>query len=81
MKYKLVKESLDSGIQISVQRATQLLGVSRCGFYKWLRSKSGQVNVIPDMDVRNPIESGMGFRSAGDASDGIWIEAFTQNWR
>jgi len=56
------------------------LGVSRCGFYKWLRhSKSGQVNAIPDMDVRKPIESGMGFRSAGNASDGIWIEAFTQN--
>jgi len=28
MKYMLVKESLDSGIQISVQRATQLSGVS-----------------------------------------------------
>ena len=62
MKYMLVKESLDSGIQISVQRATQLLGVSRCGFYKWLRSKSEQVNAIPDMDIRNTIESGMGFR-------------------
>ena len=29
------------------------------------------MNVIPDMDVRNPIESGMGFHSAGNASDGI----------
>jgi len=29
----------------------------------------------------NTIESGMGFHSAGNASDGIWIEAFTQNWR
>jgi len=41
--------------------------------------KTEQVDAIPDMDVRNPIESGMGFRSAGNASDGIWIEAFTQN--
>ena len=56
MKYMLVKGSLDSGIQISVQRATQLLGVSRCGFYKWLRSKSEQVNAIPDMDIRNEIQ-------------------------
>jgi len=57
MKYMIVKESLDSGIQISVQRATQLLGVSRCGFYKWLRhSKTQQVNAIPDMDVRNEIQ-------------------------
>ena len=57
MKYMIVKESLDSGIQISVQRATQLLGVSRCGFYKWLRhSKTRQVNAIPDMDVRNEIQ-------------------------
>ena len=77
----LIKESLESGSQISVNRATQLLGVSRCGFYKWLRSKSGQVNAIPDMDVRNQIEPGIGFRSAGNASDGIGIEAFTQNWR
>ena len=62
MKYMLVKESLDSGIRISIQRATQLLGVRRCGFYKWLRQpKTEQVNAIPDMDVRNAIESGMGF--------------------
>ena len=57
MKYMIVKESLDSRIQISIQRATQLLGVSRCGFYKWLgQSKTGQVNAIPDMDVRNEIQ-------------------------
>ena len=57
MKYMLVKESLDSGIRISIQRATQLLDVSRCGFYKWLRhSKTGQVNAIPDMDVRNEVQ-------------------------
>jgi len=79
---KYIKESLESGSQISLNQATQLLGVSRCGFYKWLgHSKTGQMNAIPGMDVRNPIESGMGFRSAGNASDGIWIEAFTQNWR
>ncbi|RJS80598.1 MFS transporter [Methanophagales archaeon] len=41
MKYMLVKESLDSGIRISIQRAPQLLGVSRCGFYKWLKQPSG----------------------------------------
>ena len=29
---KYIKESLESGSQISVNRATQLLGVSRCGF-------------------------------------------------
>ena len=58
-----------------------IIGVSRCGFYKWFRSKTGQMNVIPDMDVRNPIESGMGFHSAGNALDGIWIKAFAQNWR
>ena len=52
----LIKESLESGSQISLNQATQLLGVSRCGFYKWLRSKSGQVNAIPDMDVRNEIQ-------------------------
>ena len=53
----LIKESLESGSQISVNRATQLLGVSRCGFYKWLRqSKTWQVNAIPDMDVRNEIQ-------------------------
>jgi len=44
VKYMLIKESLESGSQISVNRATQLLGVSRCGFYKWLgQSKTGQV--------------------------------------
>ena len=80
MKY--IKESLESGSQISLNQATQLLGVSRCGFYKWLgHSKTEQMNAIPGMDVRNPIESGMGFRSAGNALDGIGIEAFTQNWR
>ena len=53
----LIKESLESGSQISVNRATQLLGVSRCGFYKWLRqSKTWQMNAIPDMDVRNEIQ-------------------------
>ncbi|RJS75473.1 transposase, partial [Methanophagales archaeon] len=57
MKYMLVQESLDSGIRISIQQATQLLGVSRCGFYKWLRQpKTGRVNAIPDMDVRNEIQ-------------------------
>ena len=57
MKYMIVKESLDSRIQISIQRATQLLGVSRCGFYKWLgQSKTWQMNAIPDMDVRNEIQ-------------------------
>ena len=64
MKYMIVKESLDSGIQISIQRATQLLGVSRCGFYKWLRQpKTEQVNAIPDMDVT--IENA-GMRTSGD---------------
>ena len=69
MKYMLVKESLDSGIQISVQRATQLLGVSRCGFYKWLKQpEEEQVNPRNDMDVRNDIQkisvefSGYGYR-------------------
>ena len=55
----LIKESLESGSQISVNRATQLLGVSRCGFwfYKWLRqSKTWQMNAIPDIDVRNEIQ-------------------------
>ena len=52
----LIKESLESRSQISVNQATQLLGVSRCGFYKRLRSKSGQVNAILDMDVRNEIQ-------------------------
>ena len=39
VKYKPEKESLDSEIRISIQRATQLLGISICGFwfYKWLR--------------------------------------------
>jgi len=60
------KECLESGSQISVNRATQLLGVSRCGFYKWLRSKSGQVNAIPDMDVRNEIQRiAVGFPAYG----------------
>lgn len=69
MKYMLVKESLDSGIQISVQRATQLLGVSRCGFYKWHKQpEEEQVNSRNDMDVRNEIQkisvefSGYGYR-------------------
>ena len=53
----LIKESLESGSQISVNRATQLLGVSRCGFYKWLKQpKTGQVNAIMDIDVRNEIQ-------------------------
>ena len=53
----LIKETLESGSQISVNRATQLLDVSRCGFYKWLRQpKTEQVNAIPDMDVRNEIQ-------------------------
>ena len=60
----LIKESLESGSQISVNRATQLLGVSRCGFYKWLRqSKTWQMNAIPDMDVT--IENA-GMRASGD---------------
>ena len=60
----IIKESLESGSLISVNRATQLLGVSRCGFYKWLRqSKTRQMNAIPDMDVT--IENA-GMRTSGD---------------
>jgi ACT domain-containing protein len=49
----IIKESLESGSQISVDRATRLLGVSRCGFYKW--SGKGPVK-NEDIDVRDEIQ-------------------------
>jgi transposase InsO family protein len=38
----LIKECIESGSQISVLRATQLLSVSRSGFYKWLNQSKGE---------------------------------------
>ena len=53
----IIKESLDSGIKISVKRATHLLCVSRCGFYKWLRrSKREAVDAREDTEIRNEIQ-------------------------
>lgn len=53
----VIKESLESGSQISIHLATRLLGVSRCGFYKWLgQSKKEPVNGRRDIDVRNVIQ-------------------------
>lgn len=49
-----IKESLESGSQISVNQAVQLFGVSRSGFYKWLAQEPA--NVRTDMDVRNVIQ-------------------------
>lgn len=57
MKYMVIKESLESGSQIPIHRAARLLGVSRCGFYKWLvQSKKEPVNVRTDIDVRNELQ-------------------------
>jgi transposase InsO family protein len=52
----VIKESLESGSRISVDRATRLLGVSRCGFYKWQgQSEEDQIKG-KEMDVRNELQ-------------------------
>jgi len=51
----VIKESRESGSQISVDRATQLLGVSRCGFYKW-QGQSRKEPVKGEIVVRNELQ-------------------------
>ncbi|RZN37503.1 MAG: transposase [Methanophagales archaeon ANME-1-THS] len=40
---------------MSVDRATQLLDVSRCGFYKWQRQSNDEPVKSEDREVRNEI--------------------------
>ena len=56
MKYMAIKESRESGSRISIDRATQLLSVSRCGFYKWLRLPEEERVKSEDIGVRNEIQ-------------------------
>jgi len=52
----VIKECRESGNPLSVDRATQLLGVSRCGFYKWAgQSKNAPVKGA-DIEVRNELQ-------------------------
>jgi len=51
-----IKESLESGTRVSIDRATQLLGVSRCGFYKWLRRPEEEPVKSKDIGVRNELQ-------------------------
>lgn len=56
MKYMVIKESLESGSRISVDRATRLLGVSRCGFYKWQGRPEKEPVKNEDIGVRNELQ-------------------------
>jgi putative transposase len=56
VKYMAIKESLESGNQLSVDRATRLLGVSRCGFYKWLELSKNEPIKGEDIVVRNELQ-------------------------
>jgi putative transposase len=56
MKYMVIKECRESGSRISVDRATQLLGVSRCGFYKWLGRSEEEPVKSGDRGVRNELQ-------------------------
>ena len=51
-----IKESRESGSRISIDRATQLLGVSRCRFYKWLRRPEEEQVKSEDIGVRNELQ-------------------------
>jgi putative transposase len=51
----VIKECRESGSQISVDRATQLLDVSRCGFYKWQGQSNNETVKSVDIAVRNEI--------------------------
>ena len=56
VKYMVIKECRESGSQISVDRATQLLGVSRCGFYKWQGQSRKEPVKGEDRGVRNELQ-------------------------
>jgi len=51
-----IKECRESGSQLSVDRATQLLGVSRCGFYKWAGQSKNEPVKVEDIEVRNELQ-------------------------
>jgi putative transposase len=52
----VIKECRESGNQLSVDRATQLLDVSRCGFYKWQRRSKNEPVKGEDIEVRNELQ-------------------------
>ena len=52
----IIKECRESGSYISVDRATQLLGVSRCGFYKWQEQSKNAPVKGKDIEVKNEIQ-------------------------
>ena len=56
MRYMVIKESLESGSQLSVHRATRLLGVRRSGFYKWRGQSKREPVKGEDIDVRNEFQ-------------------------
>jgi len=58
VKYMLIKEYLNSGELVSICLATQSLGVSRCGYYKWKnRLDNGSSTSKDDMDIRSEIQN------------------------
>ncbi len=56
MRYMVIEESRESGSQLSVDRATRLLSVSRCGFYKWLGQSKNEPIKGEDIVVRNELQ-------------------------
>jgi putative transposase len=52
----VIKECRESGNPLSVDRATQLLGVSRCGFYKWAGQSKNEPEKGKDIAVRNELQ-------------------------
>jgi transposase InsO family protein len=51
-----IQDNLDSRYQLSINRATQLLNVSRSGYYKWKGEIDDPASSIDDMAVRDKIQ-------------------------
>ena len=52
----VIKECRESGSQISVDRATQIMDVSRCGFYKWQKQSKDEPVKSGNIAVRDEIQ-------------------------
>jgi putative transposase len=51
-----IRESIESGNQISLDHAIRLLGVSRSGFYKWLEQSKNEPVKGDDLVIRNELQ-------------------------
>jgi len=52
----VIKECQESGSQISVDHATHIMDVSRCGFYKWQKQSKNEPVKGGNIAVRNELQ-------------------------